>query len=214
MTENWIERWQEGRTGWHEPEGNTGLKSHWSSMNAGRRVLVPLCGKSPDLLWLARQGHEVIGVELSDIAVRGFFEDNGLKFDIERTGALPVFKATELPIAVFAGDYFQAEVPSCDALYDRGALVALPDTLRSAYVEHCQRLLVADPDIMVITLEYDQSVVQGPPFAVMADEIAGYWPGLERVGHYDDLDNCPPKFRRAGLTEVYEVVWRSPPSGP
>ncbi len=35
----------------------------------GRRVLVPLCGKTPDLLWLAEQGNEIVGVELSEIAV-------------------------------------------------------------------------------------------------------------------------------------------------
>ena len=72
MTECWVERWQEGRTGWHEPDGNDSLKKYWRA--AGRRVLVPLCGKTPDLAWLARLGNEVVGIELAEIAVETFFD--------------------------------------------------------------------------------------------------------------------------------------------
>jgi thiopurine S-methyltransferase len=214
MTENWIERWENGRTGWHEADGNKGLKRHWPGSGAGKRVLVPLCGKTPDLLWLSGQGHEVIGVELSAIAVRGFFDDHGLKFSTQDTGSHWVYSANNLPITIFQGDYLTLELPPCDALYDRGALVALPDALRPEYVAQTGRLLGPDPTILLITLEYDQSVVAGPPFSVLPEEVARYWPGLERVGEYDDLETCPPKFRQAGLDKIYEVVWASPPSGP
>ena len=71
MHENWLERWRVGRTGWHEAGGNQGLKRHWVAV--GRRVLVPLCGKTPDLLWLEERGNAVTGVELSEIAVQAFF---------------------------------------------------------------------------------------------------------------------------------------------
>jgi thiopurine S-methyltransferase len=73
MTEPWLDRWREGRTGWHEPSGNRNLKAHWRL--SGRRVLVPLCGKTPDLLWLEKQGNAVVGVELSDIAALAFFAE-------------------------------------------------------------------------------------------------------------------------------------------
>ena len=78
MNEPWLERWREGRTGWHEPEGNRNLKTHWAG--TGKRVLVPLCGKTPDLLWLEARGNDVVGVELAEMAVRGFFEDNALDY--------------------------------------------------------------------------------------------------------------------------------------
>ena len=214
MTENWIERWESGRTGWHEPRGNAGLKAHWPGAGAGSRVLVPLCGKSPDLLWLSRQGLEVVGVELSEIAVRAFFEDNQLDYESEPSGALIAHRAREVPVTVYQGDYFDLEVEPCDALYDRGALVALPDSIRPDYVVHTKRLIRPDAAILLVTLEYDQAVVSGPPYSVHADEVYRYWPGLERVEMKDDIDTCPPKFREAGLAEIYEVVWRSPPSGP
>ena len=214
MSENWIERWANGRTGWHEPQGNAGLKAHWPGPAALRRVLVPLCGKSPDLLWLAGLGHEVIGVELSEIAVRGFFEDNDLDYRSEPAGSLVAFRASQVPVMVYQGDYFDLDIEPCDALYDRGALVALPEAIRPDYVAHTNRLIRPDAAILLVTLEYEQSVVSGPPFSVLSGEVGRYWPRLERVEQKDDFETCPPKFRAAGLEEIYEVVWLSPPSGP
>lgn len=210
MSENWIERWKAGRTGWHEPGGNAGLHAHWQRVNAGMRVLVPLCGKSPDLLWLAEQGHEVVGVELSAIAVRAFFEENELAHSVDESGALPAWRAGDMPITILQGDYFAAELSGCDALYDRGALVAMSAEVRPAYVEKTQRCLNAGAGCLIVTLEYDQARVDGPPFAVMQEEIHRYWSDLERVEARDDLDTCPPKFREAGLGDLYEVVWLRP----
>ena len=206
MTEFWIERWREGRTGWHQPEGNASLRRHWQG--TGRRVLVPLCGKTPDLVWLAEQGNEVVGVELSDIAVRSFFEEQALSFEV-RDGELREYRALDLPITIYLGDYFRLQGESFDAHYDRGALVALPPDKRATYVEHTRSLLADRAEQLLVTLEYDQDVANGPPYAVHADEVLDYWPELVRLESHDDLPNGPPKFREAGLTELIEVVWRS-----
>ena len=84
MNEPWLDRWREGRIGWHESGGNAGLRQFWRA--TGRHVLVPLCGKSPDLLWLAQQGNTVSGIELSDIAAENFFEEQSLRFDVVDAG--------------------------------------------------------------------------------------------------------------------------------
>ena len=70
-------------------------------------------------------------------------------------------------------------------------------------------MLTDDARLLLVTLEYDQSVVAGPPFALMPDDVNGFFSGLDRALEKDDLDNCPPKFRDAGLTEILEVVWVS-----
>jgi len=207
MKEDWLDRWSSGRTGWHEKGGNAGLRKHWNF--DGRRVLVPLCGKSPDLAWLARRGHEVTGVELSGIAASDFFAEQGLGFTCGTVGQFDTWRADELPLTIVVGDYFEFEGGPFDALYDRGALVAVDPVRRAAYVEHTQRLLADDAKVLVVTLEYDQRIAEGPPFAVAPDEVRGYYSGLDRVQDRDDLANCPPKFRDAGLTEIREVVWRS-----
>ncbi len=203
MKEAWLERWQIGRTGWHEPEGNASLKRYWDSKE--RRVLVPLCGKTPDLLWLESLGNAVTGVELSEIAVTAFFEENG----IEYTRSSNRFEAVGRDLTMICGDYFEYDEPGAfDALYDRGSLVALPADLRPKYAAHTRRLLSDEAHLFVITVEYDQTQADGPPFSLSADEILGYWPSLERRDRYDDLANCPPKFLEAGLKAFYEVVWQ------
>ncbi len=204
MNEAWLERWQIGRTGWHEPEGNASLKRYWA--HSGRRVLVPLCGKTPDLLWLESKGNAVTGIELSELAVTAFFEENALEY----TRTSNRFDAVGRRLTLFCGDYFEHDAPgSYDALYDRGSLVALPAELRLGYAEHTSRLLTADAELFVITVEYDQAQVEGPPFSLSADEIHSYWPDLELRDRYDDLANCPPKFVDGGLTAFHEVVWQN-----
>ncbi len=207
MSEDWLDRWANGRTGWHESDGNAGLKAHWHSTTGS--VLVPLCGKSQDLVWLAGLGCEVVGVELADVAVRDFFGEQGLGYELDDMEPLRRYTCTDAPITVFCGDYFELDADPFDALYDRGALVAVDPTRRADYVQHTKSLLRADAERLIITLEYDQDVVQGPPFSVTADEILRYWGDLVRVSEIDDIENCPPKFCQAGLTEIREVVWRS-----
>lgn len=205
MNENWLERWREGRTGWHEVHGNRSLQRHWRG--TGLRVLVPLCGKSIDMLWLAEQGNEVTGIELSDIAAREFFVDNDLRY--ERPGNAAHYRATDVPITIVCGDYFAFDGAGFDAHYDRGALVALPAADRARYAAHTTARLSANPVQLVITLEYEQAAVDGPPYSVSPEEVLSYWPRLARIDACDDIANAPPKFRDAGLAAMIEAVWQS-----
>ncbi|MDH3351668.1 MAG: thiopurine S-methyltransferase [Gammaproteobacteria bacterium] len=207
MEEAWLERWQEGRIGWHQAEGNASLKKHWRV--TGCKVLVPLCGKSQDLLWLADQGNEVIGVELSELAIQSFFAEQMLDYTISG-GELPAYRATGRPITIYCGSFFDLHAVRCDAHYDRGALVAVPAESRAAYATHVSSLLANDAEQLVIALQYDQAQASGPPFSVPADELLAYWPGLVCIDEYDDLENAPPKFIEAGLSKMIEKVWRTP----
>ncbi len=207
MTEDWLDRWAKGKTGWHEEDGNAGLKAHWPAGLEGSRVLVPLCGKSADLLWLAQRGHEVVGVELAEKAIRGFFSDHNLDYRVEVGEHFDRYSADDVPITLYQGDYFHFDAQPFGALYDRGALVALPESLRLQYVERTKHLLQPDAVRLIITLEYDQSVVQGPPFSVLPTEMHSYWDDLLRVSEIDDIESCPPKFRAAGLRSFQEIVW-------
>ena len=206
MTEEWLERWLIGRIGWHEESGNAALKRYWTA--SGRRVLVPMCGKTVDMLWLEEQGNEVVGIELSDIAARAFFHENDLAFT-EHAGELTEYRARDRRISLFCGDYFAFNGGPFDAHFDRGALIAMNSEIRPGYAAHTASLLIPDAYQLVIALEYDEKVAKGPPFSVPGDEILSYWPHLERVEAREDIENGPPKFRDAGLAEMFEVVWRS-----
>ena len=207
MTDEWLTRWESGQTGWHEANGNSALRKFWPRLGMGSRVLVPLCGKSPDLLWLAQQGHDVTGVELSEIAARAFFAETGISFEIISRGRLLCFQGLEEAVSIVCGDYFQFSDKPFDALYDRAALVALPPALRPDYVTHTKTLLRPGAAKMVITLEYDQSKANGPPYSVLPVEVSAYWSRLQRAGDLSAFNNMPPKFRDAGINEFVEAVW-------
>jgi len=205
--EEWLARWQNGQTGFHEAGGNAALRKFWPGLAAGSRVLVPLCGKSADMMWLEQKGCDVTGVELSEIAVRAFFAAADISFDIETSGELTRFRARQRRLSIYCGDYFRFSAAPFDAVYDRAALVALPPELRPAYARHTQSLLKAGALQLLITLEYDQSKANGPPYSVLADEVKAFWPELRRAGERSALKNMPPKYRDAGLDGFVEAVW-------
>lgn len=209
MKEEWLARWAQGQTGWHESGGSAALRKFWPSSAAGGRVLVPLCGKSIDLLWLSGQGYDVTGVELSEIAARAFFSNAGIPCEIVTVGGHTLFRSRQRHISIYCADYFQFSAEPFDAVYDRAALVALPPELRPGYVEHTRRMMKAGAAHLLITLEYDQSRANGPPYSVQADEVQRYWPELRRAGDMDALKTMPPKFREAGLDGFVEAVWVS-----
>lgn len=207
MTEDWTSRWEEGRIGWHQASGNPALRKHWHTLGNCKRVLVPLCGKSPDLLWLAHEGHDVTGIELSEIAVRAFFDESGLEFETREVDELLIFECSSPRITLVCGDYFDFSSEPFDALYDRASLIALPWKDRPDYIRHTKSLLKPDAKQLLITLEYDQSIADGPPYSVLADEVTNYWGDIQSISRVNVIDNTPPKFQEAGLTEVIESVW-------
>ncbi len=208
MAEAWLERWEEGRIGWHEAGGNRGLRANWTA--SGKNVLVPLSGKAVDLLWLAEGGNRVTGVELSPLAAAGFFEENDLAYRVDEGGALPVYTACEVAIRIVCGDYFLFDETGFDAHYDRGALVALPPDVRRRYAAHTLERLEPDALQCVVTVEYDATRAEGPPFVVEPAELLEHWPALELRESYDDSEAMPPKFREAGIRTLVEKVWMSP----
>jgi thiopurine S-methyltransferase len=205
MHDDWLQRWATGNIGFHRREVHPALMRHWQP-TAGS-VLVPLCGKSLDLRWLAERGHTVVGVELAERAVADFFAEQGLRHE-RRYGPVPAWVASELPITIYQGDYFAVDGLQCDALYDRAALIALPPDVRRRYAAHTDRLLRPGAFRLVVTLEYEQRLVGGPPFAVAADEVEAHWPGLDLLERTAADQDAPPKFRAAGAV-LHEAVWRS-----
>lgn len=209
--EAWVERWQTGQTGWHEQDGNDLLHRFWPDQRSAGSVLVPLCGGSEDLVWLARRGWRVTGVELSTLAIEKLLRSHGLAYEVEALDQGLRYRVSSLPLTIHAGDYFEfsAAPASFDALFDRGCLVALDERTRPIYVERTKALLKDNAYRMIIALEYDQAQVEGPPFSVMAEEVKGYWPDLQQRHVRNDLIDLPDKFQEAGVTDLREVVWTS-----
>jgi thiopurine S-methyltransferase len=210
--EFWHKRWSANQIGFHSPDVNPYLQRFWPQLGLaqGSRVLVPLCGKSLDLLWLAHQGYSVLGVELSEKAATDFFLEHQLEPSVSEEGAFKVFRAAGIEIR--CGDFFALDreaVADCIALYDRAALIALPVPMRERYAAHLQTIL-PDGVGLLITLDYNQDEMPGPPFSVGNDEVlrllGDVW-RLEALQEQDVLGESW-KFLQAGVTRLDERVYR------
>nr|NIQ97361.1 thiopurine S-methyltransferase [Desulfuromonadales bacterium] len=169
----WKTRWQQNEIGFHMEERHDYLPQFYHRLHVGPGVVfVPLCGKSPDLIWLRQQGARVLGVELSEIAVADFFSENGLDVAVDTRGSFRRYHADSMTL--LCGDLFDLQ-PGCmdgvRGVYDRGSLVALPPSMRRTYAQHLCRILPVDCRILLVSYEYDQSLIDGPPFSVPMNEI-------------------------------------------
>jgi thiopurine S-methyltransferase len=209
----WLERWRTGQTAFHQSSVDQSLRRQWPTLGvgAGSRVFAPLCGKSLDLLWLRDQGLEVIGVELAAAAVEAFFSENGLPARRRAGRPFDVYDAPALRL--LCGDFFAltpALLGRMDAVYDRAALISWAPALRDAYVEHLTKLMSRGTPMLLITLEYPQSQMAGPPFAVSGEEVARLYARQFDVREIARQDILPheARLRAKGLTELFEVCYQ------
>jgi thiopurine S-methyltransferase len=208
----WRERWQTGQTAFHQAQVNPDLRSLWPGLHCppSAPVFVPLCGKSPDMVWLRAQGHAVIGIELSEVAVTAFFEEQGLQPVRESAGPLQRWSAAGYEL--YVGDFFDLGAGSLAAVrgvYDRAALIALPPPLRVRYAQHLAAMLPPGCRILLLTMDYPQEQMAGPPFAVAEAEVRSLFGGdfsVQLLASRDALHE-EPRFQKRGLKRRDEQAY-------
>lgn len=202
----WESRWSEGKLGFHRNDVNPALMAHAPQLDPfPGTVFVPLCGKSVDMRWLAEQGANVLGVELVDLAVKAFFEEQGLESEVvhEGDGGLIRHRCTTLPITIYQGDLFAvdaAHLSEVTWVYDRASLVALPAEMRARYGAHLDQRLPAHAQMLTLVFEYDQGEMDGPPFSVTEDEVARVFPGWRFETRQVEALPVPEHLARGGLS--------------
>jgi thiopurine S-methyltransferase len=208
----WLERWEREEIGFHQDEFNPNLRQYWQDLNLARdsEVFVPLCGKSRDMQWLLEQGHPVLGVELSAIAVQAFFKENGYTPQHVTRGKFDRFEAND--ICILCGDFFDLtrdDLANVTGVYDRASLIALPPEMRKHYVRHLVSILPPATQILLITLDYPEPEMQGPPFSVFPGEVeALYREHAEvRLLAQADVLSQNPRFQQRGLTRLQESIF-------
>jgi thiopurine S-methyltransferase len=180
----WHERWRKNEIGFHEGKPNPSLVKFVGrlGLRKGARVFVPLCGKTRDIGWLLGKGFRVAGAELSEVAVAQLFEELKVEPKISAVGKLKKYRAKNLEI--FVGDVFavtRKALGRVDAIYDRAALVALPELVRKRYTAHLMRITDRAPQLL-LSFEYDQRVMEGPPFSITnAELVAQYGKDYELI---------------------------------
>ena len=200
--EFWIEKWEQNQTGFHKHEVHPLLVKYSEKLQlkVGDTVFVPLCGKTLDMLWLHGQGFIVIGVQLSKLAVIQFFEENKLAFEKSFDGRFHIY--THKNIHIYQGDFFDLTHEDCkavNAVYDRAALIALPDGLVQKYVQKMQTIIPKAARELLITLELQRTTTDalGPPFSVPDDKVRTLFADYASI----------PGFQNLGCAYVYERVY-------
>lgn len=216
--EFWLDRWQQSQIGFHQADTEPLLQRHWPALGvpAGSRVFVPLCGKSLDMVWLAGQGYQVIGNELSQIAIDDFFAGQELTPEKRTEPGFTI--STAGPYELWCGDFFDVPMrvtENVTGIYDRAALIALPPEMRRKYAGKLTELAHGRAKSLLITLEYDQSIVPGPPHSVRGDEVQDLFAGDWQITMLvcEQTRARAPKFKQHGLEFVDQAAYVLDPRG-
>lgn len=201
----WHERWESNDIGFHEEQPHSLIVAHFSKLElpVNSRIFVPLCGKSVDIAWLLSQGMQVVGIELNESAVQQLFKELGVTPEVTQTGALKKYSTPKLD--VYVGSIFdlsKQELGLVSAIYDRAALVALPEDMREQYVSHMLEITANVPQLL-ITFEYDQSLVSGPPFAIHQALVERYYGRTYTLNMQQSIPYAP--FKKD--IEAAECAW-------
>jgi len=207
--EFWHNRWRDSLIAFHKEHANHYLEKYFDTLGLadGDEVLVPLCGKSVDMRWLRDRGCTVTGVELSNIAVRDFFNEQGIAASRGEDGAFQILEGEG--IKLLCGDFFALDgthAANISAVYDRAALVALPGELRVGYVDHLLSLLAPGVPVLLLTFEYPAHEIDGPPFSVNEAQVRGLYAGRCEVTRLESIDRLADESRLAerGVTQLQE----------
>jgi thiopurine S-methyltransferase len=213
----WQQCWREQQTDFHQQEVNRLLTRFWRGLDLthGSRVFVPLCGKSLDMIWLAQQGHEVIGLELSPVAVQAFFSENGMQATQRKVGRFNLWQHGK--ISILCGDYFdlnKTDLGGVDVVYDRAALTALPQDIRRHYVAHLKLILPPACKVFLLTVEdADEGETQEVTLGTSVEITALYSEAFEiELAHVESMLEPDPDevggIERCSEHKVYRLIPR------
>lgn len=212
LLEYWRERWRRSDIGFHQDTVNPYLVRYWARLQLAERapVFVPLCGKSWDMIWLHEQGHPVLGIDISPLAVKDFFSENGL--EAHAVGVDSFTGMAHDGIRLLCGDFFDLRprhVQDALAVYDRAALIAVPAEMRRRYADHLIELTHPRAQILIVTLVYSQEEMSGPPYCVSEEEVVDLYGEnftIEMLETAQVLDK-KPRYREKGLSRLEESVY-------
>lgn len=215
--EFWHQRWQDQQIGFHQPQVNSYLVEYWPSLELppGATVLVPCCGKSLDMVWLQQQGYKVIGVEISELAVSSFFDEQGLTPQVstlsDRDYRFTRWQCGD--IELLCGDIFTLPdelIKQVAAVYDRASLIAMPADMRQQYGHKLLSVMPAASVLFLITLCYPAEEMEGPPFSVCDQEVRNLFQHqfeIEQMAGRDILQGEDDFFRQRGLSQLHELCY-------
>lgn len=211
--EFWHGCWGSNKIAFHKSAAHKLLVEYYATATTvnNPRVLVPLCGKSLDMLWLMNQGAFVVGAELSEIAVQQFFSDNQLNYHTEQIGELTAYIGERC--VIYCGDFFALTakmIGKIDLVYDRAALVALPASMREQYVSKVSELSNPTTRVLLIVIDYPATEYTKPPFAINEDMVNSLYQTnytITKLKTILDPTEIGSRLNNEGISAVDETVF-------
>ena len=202
----WHQRWEKGEIAFHQSEVNPLLIKHLKQLNLvkGNRIFLPLCGKTRDISWLLSNNFQIVGIELSELAVQQLFKDLKIEADIYQLRGIKCYRARNIDI--FVGDIFNLSakiVGTVNAVYDRAALVALPAITRNKYTNHLTTITNKAPQLL-ICYQYNQILMDGPPFSINKEELRRHYQINYKLLH---IESEKVNGRLRGKVAATQEVW-------
>ena len=209
---DWLKFWENNETNWHGDKITQELVEYFElfELEPRDKVFVPLCGKSLDMLYIMNQGFSVIGVEISEIGVRQFFNENNLTYKITKVDDFDLYSSENLEI--YCGDFFSLtskHLNNVKAVLDSKSLIALEPDLRQKYVKHLNDIISVGARILLVTLQYPQHQMSGPPFSVDKSEVESLFSMTfesRELRSFNDIENGL-KLERAGVDFINNAAY-------
>jgi thiopurine S-methyltransferase len=197
----WQERWSTGRTQWHKTETHASLLKYCDEylldgiIGGGGRILVPLCGKTVDMVYLTRKRaiSEVVGIDAVPKALDEFMEEQSSEeLDFQEPETVNGYtKRKGNSITLITGDFLDITLDVIngggggedadtsrntllfDGVWDRGSLVAIDPSLREQYVDKIGELMIKPNGkyLLSTVVRPNNDTTTGPPFSIDETEI-------------------------------------------
>ena len=209
---DWLKFWENNETNWHGDRITQELVEYFElfELETRDKVFVPLCGKSLDMIYIMNQGFSVVGVEISEIGVRQFFSENNLTYKITKVDDFDLYSSENLEI--YCGDFFSLtskHLNNVKAVLDSKSLIALEPDLRQKYAKHLNDIISLGVRILLVTLQYPQHQMSGPPFSVDKSEVESLFSmtfETRELKSFNDIENGS-KLVRAGVDFINNAAY-------
>ena len=209
---DWLKFWENNETNWHGDKITQELVEYFElfELEPRDKVFVPLCGKSLDMLYIMNQGFSVVGVEISEIGVRQFFSENNLTYKITKVDDFDLYSSENLEI--YCGDFFSLtskHLNNVKAVLDSKSLIALEPDLRQKYAKHLNDIISLGVRILLVTLQYPQHQMSGPPFSVDESEVESLFSMAfesRKLKSFNDIENGS-KLVHAGVDFINNAAY-------
>ncbi|XP_073534935.1 thiopurine S-methyltransferase-like isoform X2 [Phyllobates terribilis] len=214
--DDWKQIWEARNIGFHEKNIHPLLSEFLNEMQDGRpklNIFFPFCGKAVDMKWLADMGHNVVGVDVCEMALKEFFTDHNIPYTQEAIAGIPgakVFKSVSGNIALYCCsiyDLSHSVTGKFDGIWDRAAMVAVNLKDQERYVNVLLSLMAKDCRCLLVTVEYDPNLIKGPPFYIPEFDLENLLGPSYTFKHLKKIDALGDLQKQWGLDIYFENIY-------